>query len=115
MYKILDVRQVRMVANIVKDCSQLNHLSQKGNAAIGAKILVTDNGFTDCICLVLCRTKVFQHIERFETTIELERHASCELILFGGANVMKKTGYCERGGRKGIDILGELLSYNGGC
>lgn len=79
-----------MVADIVKYGRQLNDLSQKGNVAIHAKVLVTDDGLTDCIGLVLGRPKVSQDIEGFETTVELKGHAGGSDVLFSGANVVKQ-------------------------
>lgn len=46
------VLNVRVLARIVVDGSQLDDLSEEGDGAIGAQVLVPDDGFADGICLV---------------------------------------------------------------
>lgn len=115
MHKVLDVGQVRVVADIVIDGGQLNHLPQKGNVAVGAQVLVADDGFADGIGLVLCRSKVLQDPAGFEAAIELKRHAGCRHVLFGGANVVEKGREGESRWGEALDMLGKLLPDNGSC
>lgn len=91
------VPQVRVLADIVINGRQLDELSQKGNAAKCAKILMPDNGLARRIGLVLVGAKLLQDVHGLKSAVEFKRHARGGCVVVRGANVVEERRDGQRG------------------
>ena len=75
---------------IVKNGSKVRDSCQRGDVAGISEILMSNDGFTDGLCLRYICTQGLQEIERDVTALELEREASTALVLRSRPNVMEQ-------------------------